>query len=59
MKLEMAGNTDRERFDNAIKKLLCISSQELKRRLNAERRAEKKRKSAKPSVASRASGEDT
>ena len=58
MKLRVSGKIESERFDEAVRRLLAVSHEELQRRLAAEKRAKKKRKSAKTSAASRASGED-
>ena len=57
MKLRVSGKMDSERFDKAVRRLLTVSYAELQRRLAADKKAKKKRKSAKTSAASRASGE--
>ena len=53
MKIHSTGRTEFIRFDKAIRKLLSVSSGELHRKIEIEK---KKRKAAKPSAASRASG---
>jgi hypothetical protein len=62
VKIKSVGNTEFERFNNAMKKLLSVSKEELDRRLAADPRGhakpKKKRKPAKAS-ASRASGART
>ena len=59
MKINITGRNELERFDNAVKKMLTISREELQRRLDAEERAKKKRKAVKPYPFSRAFGEGT
>ena len=59
MKINAKGGTEFGRFDNTNKKLLSVSYEELRRRLQKEEKAKarkKKRKSAKTSAASRALG---
>ena len=58
MKLRASGGSEFQRFNNVIDKLISVSHDELKRRLKAEEKVKEKRKAAKPSAASRASGED-
>jgi hypothetical protein len=58
MKLKVEGRTEFERFDNAMKKILSVSKEELDRRLAADPRGHPKKKKRKPAKASasRASG---
>ncbi len=58
MKVKAEGRTEFERFDNAIKKLLSVSKEEMERRLAADPRGHPKKKKRKPAnaSASRASG---
>jgi hypothetical protein len=58
VKIKTDGKTESQRFDNAMKKILSVSHEEIQRRLAADPRGhiqKKKRKPAKAS-ASRASG---
>ena len=59
MKIDADGKKEFERFDNTILKLLEVPYKELQRRLKAEERMKKKRKAAKPSASSHASGGGT
>ena len=59
MKINANGNTEAKRFDAVVRKLLSVSYVELRRRLNLEDLQKNKRKAAKPSAASRASGDGT
>ena len=59
MKLASKGCTEFSHFDGSIQKLISVSYEELQSRLKVEERAKKKRKAAKPSAASLASGEDS
>ena len=47
MKIEVEGKTEAERFKNGIRKLLSVSSEEMKRRLAADPRGHPKSKKKK------------
>jgi hypothetical protein len=58
MKIKASGNTEFERFNNVMGKLLSVSHEEMQRRIEADPRGKPKKKKRKPAKvsASRASG---
>lgn len=58
MKIRIDGKTEFERFNNAMKKILSVSHEEMQRRIAADPRGKPKNKKRKPAKASasRASG---
>ena len=54
MKIEAEGKTEFERFKNVMRKLMAVPHAEIKAKLDAEKKA-KKRKKAKASVSGHAS----
>jgi hypothetical protein len=48
MKVKSEGKTEFQRFDNVMSKLLSVSSDEMKRRLDADPRGKAKKKKRKP-----------
>jgi hypothetical protein len=57
LKINADGKTEFERFDNTMKKLLSVSHEEIKQKLDAEKR-DRKRKKAKASASRAANDKD-
>ena len=53
----MKGNPEFDRFDSTMRKLISVSHEEIKAKLDAEKLAKKQKRKAKPSASDRASRE--